>query len=263
MTSNSTTIPLVFNTIIGNGTWMSDFVRVEHPDLGIDGVSIHGCQPFADVTTDGSTSNALVASTLATQLNANQILISPDTFNGPLAAKANLYDCYVFRDLLFEFVRLCPSTQVGGAAMALAQDGNNTEAPNTFSLTRQVVPNVAFPFFTEKVYLHYHFDGPKLWYNLIDTTNTATKRQTAQGTFAFYPSASSIGAVSQGFINVYYVCELFNPVASQGFTISVRRDERDWLRELLPLLREMDEEDQKSALARFRTLVKPVVALKK
>jgi len=208
--------------------------KVRHPREG-DGVVLCGCQPFQDVATDGSTNNLFTANTLATQNSANVIGISPDLLNGPLAAQANLHEKYVFTDIMWEYVSNVATSQAGSFALGYAMDGApGAGNPTTFSTCRQLVPSVVAPFRADRMFLHYHYDGTETFWTLADQSNTATSRQTIQGTLYGFPSASSIGAVTQGFINVWYRIELYQPTNSQGFTFSVETLEE---REILKAIR--------------------------
>lgn len=228
--SNVQTVPAAFNNIIGNSTFSKVVGTVKHPKLGIEGITIIGCQPFADVATDGTTSNLFTATTLATQANANVYRVSTDTLNGPCAAQANLHQKYVIRDMLWEFNTNVASTQAGSFAMCIVTDGADAVGPSSFSEVRQVTPSIVIPFRADKAYLHYHYDGDDTYFTLLDSTSTASRRQTCQLSFVGFPSASSIGAVTQGYINVYYIIELYQPTQSNGFTFrATSRMEREYL----------------------------------
>lgn len=245
ITSNSNSIPSAFVNVLGNTCYYQTSSAVQNPTLGVDGCRLIGCQPFQDVTTDGSTTNLLVDATLATQNNQNSILISPDRLNGPLAAKANLYDRYVFRDIIIEFVSLVATSQSGGMAMGLMHEGAGLGLATNFSTTRQIVPSVAFPFRTDRAYLHIHYDGPELYFNAVDAGSNAGARQTEQYVFNAWPSVTSIGAVSQGFLNIYYIIDLYDPVPTQGFTLSVPdRSERDLLKKISNKIKDPKDRDR-------------------
>ncbi len=243
--SNTTNLPSAFVNVLGNTCYYQASSQVQNPNLGIDGCRLIGCQPFQDVTTDATTTNLLVDATLATQNNANSILISPDRLNGPLAARANLYDRFVFRDIIFEYVSLVATSQAGGMAMGVMHEGAALGLATNFSTTRQIVPSVAFPFRTDRAYLHVHYDGPELYFNAADTASLAGARQTEQYVFNAWPSVTSIGAVSQGFINIYYIIDLYDPVPSQGFTLSVsNKTERDLLKRIADKIKEPKDKDR-------------------
>lgn len=227
--SNVGHLPAAFANIVGNSTWMKMEGKVTHPLEG-DGIAICGCQPFSDIATTNANSNLLTNSTLAT-VAPNAAQISTDTLNGPLAAQANLHQKYVFTDILIEYVSNVATSQGGSMAMAIQVDGSGVAAAGSFSQTRQVVPSITFPFRTDRAFLHYHYDGPETFWTLLDSTSSASQRQTVQLYLSAYPSASSIGTVSQGFTNVWYRCELYQSVASQGFTLQVETtEEREVLR---------------------------------
>jgi len=246
VTSNVDSLPAAFVNILGNSTYYNEDSSVMMPSLGICPVRVVGCQPLTDITGAVATADVFTTGTLATATSVNAILCCPDALNGPLAAKANLYDKYVFRDLLFEYVSTCATTQVSALALAFTEDAQTL--PGTFSTARQVVPSVAFPFRADRAFLHYNYNGPKLFYNLTDNSGGPGQRTTVQGVLNGYPSAN-LTVISPGFINVYYVCELYDPVASQGFTVSVRRDERDIVKELVENLRKMDVQTRNTLIS--------------
>jgi len=254
--SNVESMPAAFDTIQGNCTFVSGPSRVSHKQTGLMGVQLFGCQPLYDITTDGTTSGCLVNSTLAEYITANLAPLSPDSLNGPLAAQANLYDRFVFRDVLIEYSSNVATSQAGSMAMAIVPDGNTaSQAPTTFSTTRQCNPSITFPFRHDKAYLHYHYSGEELYYNRYDSATTAGTRLTNQATMCFYPSASSIGAISQGFTNIWYVVELYGPVSTQGFSVTVSRTERDLVEGYLKRLRlGADDRDDVISVSSTRSL---------
>jgi hypothetical protein len=254
--SNCNSVPAAFINFEGNSTFCRETGAVKHPFLGVDGLSLVGCQPLTDINTDGTTSGVFTANSLATIASSNLIFISPDIFNGPLAAQANLHQQYVFRDVLIEYVSNVATTQAGSLAMAIVTDGSAAGASGSFSTTRQNVPSMVCPFRTDRAYLHYHYDGLNTWYTLTDSTSNASKRLTNQGTIIGYPSASSLGAISQGFTNLWYVVELYQPVSTQGFTMGLRSfKEYSLVREFVKSLRIDDSDEHTERVGTFWELV--------
>jgi len=251
MTSNVLTIPAAFVNILGNSTYFGENGRVMMPELGIDPVNIIGCQPLSDVTGAVATPDVFTNLTLATTSGANTIGLSPDVFNGPLAARANLYDKYVFRDVLIEYVSTCATSQASAVAVAIEEDGGGGGAPTTFSTTRQIVPSVAFPFRADRAFLHYHYRGPQLFW-----TTDAADRLTRQGAIYAFASAN-ITVISPGFFNVYYSIDLYNPVLTQGFTVSIRRDERDEIRNFLEFVRKLPDSQKAAAMRDLSRITAP------
>ncbi len=242
--SNVDHLPAAFNTFCGNSTFLREAGSVKHPMVGIEGIALVGCQPLTDVITTGANSNLFTNGTLASA-GVNSIALSVDALNGPLAAQANLHTKYVIRDILFEFVSNVATSQAGSMALGVLVDGATASGPASFSEVRQLIPSCSFPFRTDKAYLHYHYDGLDLWFTELDTASNASSRQTIQATLFGYPSASSIGAVTQGYINVWYNIELYQPVNSQGFTVTVKsRAERDLLNSYLSALRAEEKKNQ-------------------
>jgi hypothetical protein len=252
LTSNTETIPAAFVNIIGNQTFYNENSKVLRPELGMDPVNIVGCQPLTDILGAVATPDVFATGTLATAVDVNHIYINPDTLNGPIAAKANLYDKYVFRDILIEYITVSASTQTSALALGLTEDA--TVFPTTFSTVRQVVPSVTFPFRAERAFLHYHYAGPQLWYNLVDSTSTASLRSTTQCTLSGYTSAN-LTVIVPGYLNIYYSVDLYDPVPSQGFTLSVAKLERDFLRKFLVELRKENETKKVEILDKCMDLV--------
>jgi len=237
MTSNVDSIPSAFVNIIGNSTFYDESPDVLMPELGNCPVRIIGCQPFSDITTTNANSNLLTTGTLATS-GANRIEISPDTLNGPLAAKANFYTRYVFRDILIEYVSLVATTQAGGMSMSIREDGTDLNAATSFSENRQVIPSVTFPFRTDRAFVHYHYDGPALYFMELDSGTDAALRLTVQFLFQAWPSVSSIGNVSQGLTNIYYIVDMYSPTLTQGITLTKSPEEKAVVQMALEKFRE-------------------------
>jgi hypothetical protein len=256
LTSNTDSIPSAFVNILGNSTYFGEGSKVLMPELGLDPVNIVGCQPLSDVTGSAGAPDVFTTGTLATASTVNLIYMSPDTFNGPLAARANLYDKYVFRDILIEYVSTCATSQANAIGIGIMEDGSGLGAPTSFSTVRQLVPSVAFPLRTDRAFLHWHYRGPQLYWTAADTASNAAGRLTLQGAISAFASAN-LTVIVPGFFNVYYSIDLYNPVLSQGFTVSVNRRERDVLREVLQAIREMKPDDQERALEDVRLRLAP------
>jgi hypothetical protein len=236
MVSNVTHVPIAFNSMMGNTTWINQEGKVTHPREGI-GLVLVGCQPFTDIATTAGDSNLFTTGTLATA-DPNVISLSPDVLNGPLAAQANLHQKYVFTDIMVEFSSNVATTQAGSMALAYSMDGaevtGSAGIPTSFSTTRQLVPSITFPFRADHQYLHYHYSGDQTWFTATDAAGSlAGNRWTRQGAIIGFPSASSIGAVTQGYTNIYYRVELYQPTNSQGFTLDLSsREEREVMKRI-------------------------------
>jgi len=241
--SNSVSLPSAFVNIDVNTTFCKSSGAVKHPQLGIDGISLVGCQPLADITTTGADSQLFVTG-VASVPGVNSIQISPDAFNGPLAAQANLHQKYVFRDVLIEYISNVATSQAGSFAIAILSDSSLVNPPTSFSTTRQVVPSITAPFRADRAYLHYHYDGWDTWFTELDGASIAGNRLTSQGAIIGFPSATSLGAISMGFTNVWYVIELYQPTSTQGFTMGLRdHNETLLVRAFLKKLRSTTEEE--------------------
>jgi len=239
--SNVNSIPASFVNFEGNSTWCNQAGAVKHKYLGIDGISLVGCQPLTDITTTAGNTNLFTTGTLS-DTGANSIGFNPDTLNGPLAAQANLHQKYVFRDILIEYVSAVATTQAGAFSLSFSTDGSGVNIPTNFSTNRQTVPSAVIPFRTDRAYLHYHYDGLDTWFTEADNASTAGSRWTAQGALYGFPSVTSLGAISQGYTNLWYVIELYQPVNSQGFTLGLRtQKEYDLVRSYLKDLREKEK----------------------
>lgn len=217
ITSNTGSLPAAFVNLLGNTTFISPPTGVTHPDLGIEGTQIHGCQPLTNILTAAADSSLFVNASLATAA-ANSVNLIPDSLNGPVAAQANFYNNYVFRDVLIEYISNVATSQAGSCCLSFTTDGA-LNTPASFAEARQNIPSITFPFRADRAYLHYHYDGPTLHFCEIDAATLAGQRSTVQAIINGWPSATSIGAVTQGFTNIYYVLEMYNPLQSQGITM--------------------------------------------
>lgn len=252
--SNVDHIPVAFNTFSGNSTFVREAGAVKHPALGVGGIALIGCQPITDIATTATNSNLFVNGTLS-DAAANGVGISPDTLSGPLAAQANLHLRYVFRDLIFEYVSNVATSQAQSMALAILEDGAGS-GPSNFSTTRQIVPSCSFPFRSDHAYLHYHYSGDELYWTRTDATTTAGARQTVQATLYGFPSASSIGNITQGYLNVWYVIELYQPVNAQGFTLTIKdKEEGEVLRRCQEMYRQEKRKNQSSASLEPKPLI--------
>ncbi len=241
LTSNTDSVPSAFVNILGNSTYFSEGSKVLMPELGMDPINLVGSQPLSDVTGAVATPDVFTNNTLATAVSANLIGLSPDLLNGPVAARANLYDKFVFRDVLIEYVSTCATTQASALAVALLEDGSGLGSPTSFSTVRQCVPSISFPLRTDRCFLHYHYRGPQLFYNTDDTATNPGLRLTRQGFICSYASAN-LTVISPGFFNIYYSLDLYDPVLSQGFTLSVKRQERQVLKDILTYSRSLSSD---------------------
>jgi hypothetical protein len=116
---------------------------------------------------------------------------------------------------------------------------DNANAATDFSTCRQVCPQVTFPKRHDKGYLHYHYDGDQLWYTELDIATLAGAKQTTQLLFNIWPSAAAAGAGNIGYLNIYYIIDLYQSVQSRGFTVvRCTHEEREALKEYLRQLRE-------------------------
>jgi hypothetical protein len=145
---------------------------------------------------------------------------------------------------MFEYVSTVFSTQSGALAFFFPNTpGANN--PVSFSEVRQVSPSVTAPFRADRVFLHTHCtDDVELFWTELDSATVAGARQTIQYILTGFPSASSIGAVSQGYMNVWYRIELYQPAQSQGFTARLHsKEEAAFLDYALALFRNRSKED--------------------
>lgn len=233
-TSRSSHVPAAFNTQETGTTFTRTVGNLKHSREGVDGIAVVGCQPLVTIQTAAASSDLFVANSLATQTTANSIPLNPDAFNGPLAAMANFHLKYVFTDVILEYVSTVATTQAGACSISITEGYPDTKAAS-FAEVRQVSDSVTFPFRADRTYLHYHYNGDNLFYTELDGATTAGFRLTYQGLIEGWPQASSLGAVTQGYINVWYRIELYVPMYTQGVTLRMKSKEDH---QLLVMLRE-------------------------
>ncbi len=264
--SNSSTVPSAFCNVDTNSTFQRLEGAVHHKGLGLDGIALVGCQPFANVVTTGTDSQFMTGTALATRTDVNSIAISPDVLNGPLAAQANLHAKYFFTDIMIEYVSTVATTQAGAFCMALSKNFVSNSPPADFSEARQISPSVTAPFRADRVMIHLHdSDSSELFWTELNVTTAADCKQTIQYGFFGFPSASSIGAVNQGYLNIWYRIELYQSTQTQGFTMRIKsKEEAEFLKKTLLEYRqktadsdekERDDEDEGGLVrvAHFRT----------
>jgi hypothetical protein len=231
--SNHSSVPSAFVDILGNSTYYDESPKVLMPELGNCPVRLVGCQPMADVYQITGNASLFNASTGATLFNGNTIQISPDTLNGPIAAKANFYARYVIRDLLLEFVTFVATTQAGGFSLSLREKGDTLDLASSFSSNRLITPSVTLPYRAERTFLHYHYGGPQLYYCKQNSTSEAGKDLTCQLLLQGWPAANGASTTSMGFINVYYVIDLYSPYLSQNITVTISDEETKFVRRMI------------------------------
>jgi hypothetical protein len=194
--SNTNSVPIAFNNFEGNGSFISSPTSVLHPTLGIQGTTIHGCQPFSDIGTSSLTSNVLTSGTLATLTVSTVISITPEELNGPISSISRNFEKFVFRDIVIEYVSQTSTTTPGSFAMCMASDGANA-------------------------FLHYSYMGPELFFNNTDLSSNTEERLTIQASLVAYASSSSVVAQNVGYTNIWYSLELYQPSNQQGFSLTV------------------------------------------
>lgn len=224
--STSGTVPAAFVNMDANTAFMEASGKVLHSYEGIDGVSFYGCQPLSTIGMTNTASDASVFSTgtLATTTAdsggfSSLILLSPDDLNGRLAAQANLYTRFVFRDIIIEYVSNCGTSQADSMCLAYSADANLVNSgPATFADIRQMVPSITFPFRTDRAYFHFHYAGQELFYNKRDVASIAGNRVSHQGALVAYADKVQGNVASLGYTNIFYVVEFYNPTTSQAIT---------------------------------------------
>lgn len=237
ITSSSGSLPACFVDILGNSTFISSPSAVMHPELGIQGVNLHGCQPLAGIQQVTGAAGVFVANSLATQIDQSSIYLSPDTLNGPLAAQANMHSKYVFRDILIEYISSCPTTTPSCMCLGFSEGGSDADATD-FATGRQIVPSVTFPFRADRAYLHYSYTGPQLFKTLTTAGTTAVVNEFSnQGVIGGWGDGAAV-ITGTGFTNIYYSIDLYGPMQTQGFTMGFdSREERFIFQSILNQLR--------------------------
>lgn len=252
--------------IDSNSTFCSSLGPVVHPYTGVEGVAFVGCQPLSTITMNNTASDSSVwtSGTLASLAADNNainglILLSPDELNGRLAALANLYSQFVFRDIVIEYVSNCATTQPNSFALCYDRDAfYSAAALLTFSNVRSTQPSITIPFRTDRAYFHYHYPGQEIFYQKTDTATSSGLRLTHQGALVAYADKAQGNVASLGYTNIWYVVELYNPVSTQAITLlSLTPDEKRLVQryrergELWELPDHCDVDDQKEGSVRL------------
>lgn len=225
-------LPSAISTVRKNGTEMG-ISTIDHPTEG-RGVRVTGSQQLVAIATAATTDlTFFTATTPATQVTTNIILLTPDHLNGRLAAFAGLYAKYVFRRVEFEFRPFVATTQAGGGVLAYSRDPqiNVSAGTTTFSTAQEMETSVTFAF-REPARLVMEYKGNSVYFTEVDATSVASYRQCCQGSIMGVPNAGSLGAVTQGYVHIHYIIDLFSPTPTQAI-VGLSSVEREYLREEL------------------------------
>jgi len=124
----------------------------------------------------------------------------------------------------------------------------------TYSTAQELECAITFAF-REPARLVFEYKGPEVFFTEIDPTSQASYRQTAQGQIVGLPSSGSLGAVSQGFVHLHYIVDLFSPTPTQAI-VGISAVEREFLKLQLAKFRKDRSSDRKECDDTFDVVVK-------
>lgn len=198
---------------------------LRHRGRDLDGIRVAGHQILANLQQTNTLGGIFTAVTGGATLESDSVIsITPDAFNGRLAALANLYDKYLFRKLKIYFVPRVASTDVGSFMWALMFEGTTTFTP-TFASISQLKTSCLFQ---SREPCQLTAEGPSLqgaeevYFCEQDAATLAGGRQTRQA--RLFGIADETGATGtnvqlRGAIMVEYVVDFYDSIADQGVTI--------------------------------------------
>jgi len=253
--SRPTTQPAAKSRVTKNPTQFTIGAAISHNDFG-SGVRVTGRQYLTSCITTGSDTQLFSGNS---PVNVNTFYISPDTLNGRVALVARNYARYAFRKIKFVYEPRCATTQAGGYAMAYATDSaSNSFVTNDFTRTQDYVPSITGAF-RDPSCLEMSYRGDLTWLTELDSTSSASVRQTVQGSLLGFPDASAIGAVTMGHLHIEYVLDLYGTNADYGFTVQLRsREEEALVREFVTRTRLADADfDDLSSVSSRRAVSAP------
>jgi hypothetical protein len=215
--------------------------NIRHNLLNLDGVRVTGSQPFVSLLRLTG-SNDFFGAGLATRRTNSLLYINADTLNGPLTGQAQFYERYCFRKLVFEYIPIVSTGTTGAGVLCYQPDADINDAANGFDESRQMTDSVTFPY-RQPVSLTVNYTGNELWWvskdGLPSLDDLANRRQTTQGMVCGYPSDINDLTGTTGYINVHYVCDLFQSVPAQSVSVLLMSSyERKLCKDALARLRE-------------------------
>ncbi len=241
MVSSHSTVPVTFGTMHAGGSHISLDGNIRHKS-GLNGVRISGTQPVCALVAVSGAADAFASIGGAT-VASNQLFISPDYFNGPLAAQANLYEKYRFTDITLIYETASATSVGGNYALAINPGvygtGSGTTAAGSYAAVLQVANSISFPPWAQQVVLHQHFPPEETENDLfyvnatVGSGTTVEYRQFVQACVYGFPLANGASSYTTGIIRVQYTVELYNPMFSQGVTMTLQTDQELQLFKLL------------------------------
>ncbi len=191
----------------------------KHADLGT-GIIVEGCEVALNVVTAAATSD-FFTSGVATAFDVQSMQISPDSFNGRLALTAREYTKFRFRKLVVHFVPALGTANPGIGVMSYSPDpALATFASRSFAQCSQASPSIVFSLNAPVSLNVIDYRGNETYWTELDSTSSASYRQTVQGVLTGFPSTNTLGVLTQGILWVEYVVELWTPSMDYGFTLS-------------------------------------------
>jgi hypothetical protein len=208
---------------------------VLHPLTGVEGVAFLGCQPLTTMTMTAVagdygifTDNTIATCNVDAIGQVCYVALSPNNLNGRIAAVSNLYSQFVFRDIIVEYVSNCATSQADSACLAYVKDAGQIFSggvTQTFSNLRQCQPSITFPFRTDRAFFHFHYSGNELFYAENLSATAPDYRLTMQGAIVGLADKAAGNVAALGYCNIWYIVELYDPIYSQGITLTKKEKE--------------------------------------
>lgn len=186
-----------------------------HPEYGV-GLRIMACQFLTSCDYTSGKSDGFSS-------GVNSIAISPDSIGGPVATDARNYSYYAFRKLRFHFISNEPSTDTFRAAFAYFPDSAiKTFATVDFSTMQSTQDSVVTPRRQNCTLDATPYTGSKVWFSEIDSTSSASLRQTEQGLFVSILNANETSTHTGGEVALEYVLDLYGRSPDYNFSLGFK-----------------------------------------
>lgn len=208
-------VPLNVMGSVSGGNYVNQLGMVRHNSLGLEGVRLRGRQQYCKLLANTSDTTILQTSTPAAT-SGNTASLAPIHVGSTLKTKAVTYQRYCFRHITLRYVNINGLTFPGAFTWGLQFDPDSSQAPNAFESVAEMQKSSIFAKATPSQTLSIDYTGDYVWFNSAELANDlAETRQNEQLQFAMWPNANGVAPLSQGYIEMEYVIDLFEPVHPQ------------------------------------------------
>jgi hypothetical protein len=220
------TVPASFGSTISNIGQFSTTRAASHPEWGVGvrvvgtslvcnvlnpdaaDIAANGPGPFSGFVTDSRFSNS-----------PEWIILNPNFIDasGRLSQEASLYSRFVFRNLRFRYIPMCPTTTNSGLVLGMSSDYSVVaEFTPSFITVSSMKPSSSVPFWKESM-LDFKYNGSTCYFTDVPDVFVPDPRLYSQGALIGYVFGSPPATtVSCGVLVSDYVIDFYSPVPPQS-----------------------------------------------